>query len=55
MADIDSGIDIDEAPGLTIVRTLLKQDRCICKILGRTPHLLIVHSMLVLMLILNYK
>ena len=42
-----------EAPGLKIVGILSKQDQCICKILRRTPHLFIVHSMLILML--NYK
>ena len=44
-----------DAPGLKIVGILSKQDQCICKILGRTPHLLIVHSMAMLMLMLNYE
>ncbi len=49
----DSATVYVEAPGLKIVGILSKQDQCICKILGRTPHLLIVLGMLMLML--NYK
>ena len=44
---------LSEAPGLGVVGILSKQDQRICKLLRRTPHLLIVHSMLMLML--NYK
>ena len=37
------------------VGILLRQDQCIYKILGRTPHLRIFHSMLMLIFMLNCK